>query len=161
MECKDIGVGARFLEFVDIDVLLFFAIAVLVELDVVLETFVTIGVGFVDLGVLGQLAVGLQTSSLVGGVFHDDVALFVLVFTQREKDDIALVDPDLLSQLATNVCESLFAVEAQSLQTAVTEHLHDLRILLAFFLEYELTLLVVVFVLSATTVLTALYTILC
>src|SRR4051812_30158491 len=87
------------LEFVDIDVLVVFALAVFVELDVVLETLVAVGVGFVDLGVLGQLAVGLETSGLIGGVLHDNVALLVLIVTKREKDDVTLVDPNLLPQL--------------------------------------------------------------
>ena len=145
------------LELVDIDVLLILALAVLVELDVVLETLVAVGVGLVDLGVLGELTVGLQTAGLVGGVLHDHIALLVLVVTEREENDITLVDPDLLAQLATVVSETLLAIEAQRFQATVAEHLHDLRILLAFLLEDELTLLVVVLVLSTATVLTALY----
>lgn len=145
------------LKLIDIDLLLIFALAVLVEFDVVLESVVTVGVGLVNLSVLGQLAVGLETPGLVGGVFHDHVALLVLVLAQRQEDDVALVDPDLLPQLATNVRQSLLAVEAERLQAPVTQHLHDLCILLAFFLEDKLSLLVVVFVLSTTAVLTALF----
>lgn len=144
------------LELVDIDFLLVLALAVLVELDVVLEARLAEGVGLVDLGVLGQLTVGLQATGLVGGVLHDNITLLVLVVTEREKDDITLVDPDLLAKLATNVSQTLLAVEAQGLQTTITEHLHDLRVFLAILLEDELTLLVVVLVLSTTTVLTAL-----
>lgn len=151
------GEGEGNLELVDIDLLVVFALAVLVELDVVLEALVAVGVGLVDLGVFGQLAVGLETAGLVGGVLHDHVALLVLVITQREENDVTLVDPDLLPQLATDVGKSLLAVEAESLQTAVAEHLHDLRILLALLLENEFTLLVVVLVLSTATVLTALF----
>jgi hypothetical protein len=61
------------------------------------------GVGLVDLCVLGQLAVGLEGTGLVGGVLEDDVALAVLEFSQGEEDDVALVDPDLLAHLATNL----------------------------------------------------------
>jgi hypothetical protein len=145
------------LELVDIDFLLVLALAVLVELDVVLEALVAEGIGLVDLGVLGQLTVGLQTAGLVGGVLHNNITLLVLVVTEREKDNITLVDPDLLAKLATNVSQTLLAVEAQSLQTTVAEHLDDLSILLAVLLEDELTLLVVVLVLTTTTVLTALF----
>jgi hypothetical protein len=54
------------------------------------------------------------------------------------------------------VGQTLLAVEAERLETTVTQHLHDLCVLLSVFLEDELTLLVVVLVLSTTTVLTAL-----
>ena len=145
------------LEVVDIDFLLVLALAVLVELDVVLETLVGVGVGLVNLGVLGQLTVGLQGTGLVGGVLHDNVALLVLVITEREKDDVTLVDPDLLAHLATNVSQTLLAIEAERLETTVAQHLHDLSVLLALLLEDELTLLVVVLVLATTTVLTALF----
>lgn len=144
------------LELVDIDFLLVFALAVLVELDVVLEALVAEVVGLVDLGVLGQLTVGLQTTGLVGGVLHDNIALLVLIITEGEKNDITLVDPDLLAKLATNVGQALLAIEAESLQTTVAEHLDDLRVLLTVLLEDELALLVVVLVLTTTTVLTAL-----
>jgi hypothetical protein len=55
------------------------------------------------------------------------------------------------------VGQTLLAIEAESLQTTVTQHLDDLSVLLALLLEDELTLLVVVLVLSTTTVLTALF----
>lgn len=148
--------GGVSLELVDVDFLLVLALAVLVELDVVLEARLAEGVGLVDLGVLGQLTVGLQATGLVGGVLHDNITLLVLVVTEREEDDITLVDPDLLAKLATNVSQTLLAVEAQGLQTTITEHLHDLRVFLAILLEDELTLLVVVLVLSTATVFTAL-----
>jgi len=144
------------LEFVDIDLLVVLALTVLVELDVVLDTLGAVSIGLVDLGVLGQLAVGLERTGLVGGVLHDNITLLVLVVTEREEDNITLVDPDLLAELATNVGETALAVEAHGLETTVAKHLHNLSILLAFFLEDELTLLVVVLVLSATTVLTTL-----
>lgn len=144
------------LELVDIDFLLILALAVLVELDVVLETLGAVGIGFVDLGVLGQLAVGLQGTGLIGGVLHDNITLLVLVVTEREENDVTLVDPDLLAELSTDVSKTLLTVEAKSLKTTVTKHLHDLSVLLTLLLEDELTLLVVVLVLTTTTVLTAL-----
>lgn len=150
------GVVRVTLEVVDIDFLLILALAVLVELDVVVETVVGISISLVDLGVLGKFTVGLQTASLVGGVLHDNITLLVLVFTERKQNDITLIDPDLLAELATNVSETLLAIEAKSLKTTVTQHLHNLSILLALLLEDELTLLIVVLVLTTATVLTAL-----
>ena len=148
--------GGR-LDVVDIDVLLILALAIFVELDVVVQAVTAVGVGLVDLGVLRQLTVGLERTGLVGGVLHDNITLLILVITEREEDDITLVDPDLLAELATNVSETLLAIEAESLETTVAQHLHDLCVLLAFFLEDKLTLLVVVLVLSTAAVLTALY----
>jgi hypothetical protein len=93
-------------------------------------------------------------------VLHDDIALLVLVVSQTEQDDIALVDPDLLPQLAADMCEAARAVEALGLETAVSEHLDDLGVFLALLLEDELPLLVVVLVLTPTPVLTTLLSLL-
>lgn len=72
-------------------------VAVLVELEAAVALVVgTIGICFVDLGALGELAVGLEGTGLVCRVLEDDVALLVLVVTEREQDDVAVVDPDLL-----------------------------------------------------------------
>ena len=89
-------------------------------------------------------------------VLHDHIALLVLVVSQRQQNDIALVDPDLLPELATDMRETTCAVEALRLQTSVAEHLDDLRVFLALLLEDELALLVVVLVLSTSPVLTTL-----
>lgn len=150
------GVVRVTLEVVDIDFLLILTLAVLVELDVVIETIIGVSVGLVDLGVLGKFTVGLQTAGLIGGILHDNITLLILVITEREQNDITLVDPDLLAELATNVGQTLLAIEAKSLKATVTQHLHNLSILLALLLEDELTLLIVVLVLTTATVLTAL-----
>jgi hypothetical protein len=55
--------------------------------------------------------------SIVCNLHH--VTLVVLVVTQRQQDDVALVDPDLLAKLATDVAESAGAVEALRFQAAV------------------------------------------
>merc|ERR1712000_271924 len=65
------------------------------------------GIRLVDLGVLGQLAVRLEGTGLVGRVLEDHVALAVLEVTEGEEDDVTLVDPDLFAHLATDVGESL------------------------------------------------------
>lgn len=62
-----------------------------------------VGVGLVDLCVFGELAQVLQVTGLVGGVLEDDVALVVLEVSEGEEDDVALVDPDLLAHLASDL----------------------------------------------------------
>lgn len=49
------------------------------------------------------------------------VTLVVLVVTQRQQNDVALVDPDLLAKLAADVAESAGSVEALRLQAAVSK----------------------------------------
>jgi hypothetical protein len=46
--------------------------------------------GLVDLGVHGQLAVGLQTTRLVRRVLVDNVCLFLLEFSQADQYNITL-----------------------------------------------------------------------
>ncbi len=54
----------------------------------------------------------VQRTGLVGGVLEDDIALLVLVFTEGDEDDVAVVDPDLFPELATDKTETLDTVEA-------------------------------------------------
>jgi len=110
----------------------------------------------VDLGVLGQLSIRLETPSLFRRVLDDDVGLAVLEFSQREEHNVALVDPHLFAHLATDMREPLLAIKAQCLEPPVTEHLHHLGILLAVFLEDQLSLVVVVFILSTSPILATL-----
>lgn len=56
----------------------------------------------------------------------------------------------------TYVCETLAAIEAESLKTAVSKHLDDLGVLLAVLLEGQLTALIVVLLGSPSAVLAAL-----
>ena len=95
-------------DIVDLDILgadttgllLALRVPVLIELEVAVAVALgAVRVGLVDLGVLGQLAVGLERAGLVSGVLEDDVALVVLVVAEGEEDDVALVDPDLLAEL--------------------------------------------------------------
>ena len=79
-----------------------------------------------------------------------------LVVSKTDEDDVRLVDPDFLPELASDVAESLDAVEAHCFQPAVAKHLDDLCVLLAVFLEDELTFEAFVFVLSAPAVLASL-----
>ena len=62
----------------------------------------------------------------------------------------------LLPHLPPNMCQPLLTAEAHCLETAVSQHLGNLRILLAVFTEDQLTLVVVVLVLSTSPVLSTL-----
>ena len=62
----------------------------------------------------------------------------------------------LLPHLSSDVRQSLLAVEAQSLQASISQHLRYLRVLLPILTEHQLALVVVVFVLSTSPVLAAL-----
>jgi hypothetical protein len=146
------------LDVINVDLLVRITISVLVELDIVVDALVAVGIRLVDLCTLRKFAVGLEGTGFVGRVFEDDVALFVLVVAQGQQDDVSLVDPDLLPQLAADVCQSLLAVKAEGLQAPVAQHLQHLGVLLPFFLERQLALLVVVFVLSSTPIFTSLLT---
>jgi hypothetical protein len=59
-------------------------------------------------------------------------------------------------EFQTYVGETLAAVKAHSLESAVTQHLHDLGILLAILLEGQLSALVIVLLGSSSAVLAAL-----
>ena len=48
-------------------------------------------------------------------VLHDHITLLVLVVSQRQENDVTLVDPDLLPQLAADMGETTGAVEALGL----------------------------------------------
>jgi hypothetical protein len=89
-------------------------------------------------------------------VLHDHIALLVLVVSQRQEDDVALVDPHLLPQLAADMGEAAGAVEALGFQAAVTQHLDYLSVFLTLLFEDEFALFVVVLVLTPTSVLTTL-----
>lgn len=55
-----------------------------------------------------------------GVVYLHHVTLVVLVVTERQQDDVALVDPHLLAKFATDVAESARPVETLSLETTVS-----------------------------------------
>jgi hypothetical protein len=90
-----------------------------------------------------------------------------LVLTQRDQDDVAVVDPDLFPELAADKTESLDAIKAlqtasvtirlclvvlkrciqrtyHGLKSAIPEHFYDLRIFLPLLLECEFALLVAI-----------------
>lgn len=132
-------------------------VAVVIKLKVAIAIAVgAVRVRLVNLGVLGQLAVGLERARLLDCVLEDDVPLVVLVVTKGEKNDVTLVDPDLLAQFATNVGQSSDAVHTLRLETPVPEHLHYLGVFLPVLLERQLALLIVGLVLSSASVLAAL-----
>jgi hypothetical protein len=89
-------------------------------------------------------------------ILHNYITLLILIISQGQQNDVALVDPDLLPQFSTDMREAARAVETLGFETAVTKHLHDLGVFLAFLFEDEFALFVVVFVLAPTSVLAAL-----
>lgn len=106
----------------------------------------------VDLGILGQLTVRLQIPRLVWVVLEDDVRFRVLIVSQANQNNVALIDPHLLAQLAPNVTQTFDAVKAERLQPAVAQHFQYLSVLLTVLLEDQLSLFVFVFVLTTTAV---------
>ena len=116
----------------------------------------SIRISLVNLCTFWQLAICLQTSRFIRTVFEYDVSLLVLVVSEGEQDYVALINPDFLAELATNVGEAFLAVEAERFEAAVAEHLEDLGVFLTFLFKGQLTLLVVVFVLATTPIFTSL-----
>merc|ERR1719351_378898 len=110
----------------------------------------------VELDRLRELSVRLEVPGLVGGVLQDDVGLGVLVVPEAHQDDVRLVDPHLLPELAADVAEPLDAVEAHGLEAAVAQHLGDLGVLLAILPEHQLSLEALVLVLAAPAILASL-----
>jgi len=109
----------------------------------------------VDFGRFGQFAIGLQLTGLVRIVLQNDVGFAVLKVAQANEDNIALVYPDLLTKLATNVAQTGLAVKALSLKAAIPKHTKHLRILLAVLFENQFALNFA-FVLSSTSIFTTL-----
>merc|ERR1719201_2149812 len=110
----------------------------------------------VDARRLGQLPVLLEISCFISIILVDDVHLIILVLSQANKHNIARRDPYLLSHLSSDVTKTRHAVEAVALAAPVAEHAHDLRVLLARLLEFELAFGLLVLVLAAPPVLAAL-----
>jgi len=95
-------------------------------------------------------------TNLVGSVLDDHIGLVILEISQRQKNNISLVDPDLivrhpssdqlsrrclvepehdprethlLPHLSSDMRQSLFTVKALSFYTSVSEHLQYLSVL--------------------------------
>ena len=126
-----------------------------VEEVVVFVSFLLEGVRLVDADGVRELAVRLERARLVRQVLEDDIRLLILEVSQTEEDDITRVDPHLFAHLPANVAQTLHAVDALRLQTAVAQHAKHLRVLLTILLEDQLALLVAL-VLSSAAVLTSL-----
>lgn len=60
----------------------------------------------------GKTAGYVQRASFVGGVLENNVALLILVFAKRDKNNVAVIDPNLFPKFATNKAEPLDTVEA-------------------------------------------------
>ena len=68
-------------------------------------------------------------SDLVCRVLQNNIALLILIVSQTEENDIALINPHLFPQFAANVRKTFGAIKAEGLETTVTEHFEDLCVL--------------------------------
>ena len=106
---KKASEGASLLDIVDSlskAVPFLFAGLDVVELNVIVVTFLAECNGLVDLHGLGELAVRLQISSLVGGVLQDNVGLAILIVTktnlkkgQRKDNENLILNHEHVSQI--------------------------------------------------------------
>ena len=87
-----------------------------------------IRIRLINLRRLRQFPIRLQTPRLIRTIFQYHISLLILIVPQTQEYDVALIDPDLLSQLAADVSEAFFAVEAEGFETPVAEHFYYLRI---------------------------------
>ena len=102
---------------------------ILIELEIAIAiALLSIRIRLVDLRALRQLAIGFEGTRFVGRVLEYHVAFLVLVVAQGQQDDVALVDPDFLAELAADVGEAFGAVEAEGFEAAVAKHLEDLGV---------------------------------
>jgi hypothetical protein len=83
----------------------------------------------VDHDALRELPERLELARLVGRVLEDNVALVVLLVAERDEDDVARGDPNLLPHLSADVALARRAVEALRLEAPVAEHAEHLRVL--------------------------------
>ena len=88
---------------------------------------------------LWKLSIRLQIPCFVCIVLQDDVPTLVLEITEADKHNVALVDPYLFPQLASNVAETCCTVKTLCLHPPVPKHLCHLSIFLAFLLEDQLS----------------------
>lgn len=88
---------------------------------------------------LWKLSIRLQIPCFVCIVLQYDVPTLVLEITEADKHNVALVDPYLFPQLASNVAETCCTVKTLCLHPPVPKHLCHLSIFLAFLLEDQLS----------------------
>lgn len=69
------------------------------------------GVVFIDLGVVRQFTILLKLTCFIRVVTLNNIGLVVLVFTQRDKDNVTLVDPHLFTKSTTNMGKTLHTIE--------------------------------------------------
>ena len=128
----------------------------IIKLDVIVEVASDKVDSVSDLDGLWKLAVGLEVPGLISAVLQDDISLGILIVPQTDEDDVRLVDPDFLPELATDVTEPFDSVKAHRLQSAITEHLGDLGVLLTILLKHQLSLVSEILVLPSPPVLSSL-----
>merc|ERR1711997_227427 len=128
----------------------------IVELNVIVEVASDKVHSFIDLDRFREFAIGLQVARFVSRVLEDNISLRILIVTKANKDNVGLVYPRLLPELAPDVAESFHPVEAHCLEASVAQHLCHLGVLLAILLEDQLSLQALVLVLSSPPVLSSL-----
>lgn len=101
-----------------------FAFSLLVALDELDSTGAsrTISV-FVDFQVLRDFSLSLELTDFVREVLEDDIALFVLEFSEAAHDEIAHADPDFLFHLSADVPDTVDLIEAFHQHSGVAQHL--------------------------------------
>merc|ERR1719507_2777135 len=107
----------------------------IVELNVVVNAFLTERNGLVDFDSFRELTVRLQVSRLVSRVLQNDVSSGILIVSKADQDNVRLINPDFLAQLSTNVTETLDTIEAHSLKATITQHFDHLGIFLTIFFK--------------------------
>jgi len=127
-----------------------------IELDVIIQVSSNKVDCFVDLDRLGELAVRLQVPCFISRVLKNHISFGILIVSQPKQDNVRMVDPDLLPELAPDVTQALHPVEAHGFKTAVPKHFGHLSILLPIFLEDQFSLQAFVLVLTPSPVLSSL-----
>merc|ERR1712141_556255 len=120
----------------------------IIELNVVIEVASDKVYSFVDLDRLREFAVGLQVARFVSRVLEDHISLGILIVTKANEDNVGLVYPHLLPELAPDMAQAFHPVETHGLEASVAQHLGHLGIFLTILLENELSLQPLVFILS-------------
>merc|ERR1712098_333086 len=83
-----------------------------VELDVVIKISTDKVYGFINLDGIWEFAVGFQITCFIRRILEDDISFSILIVPKTNQDNVRLVDPDLLPELATNVTKTLHSIEA-------------------------------------------------
>merc|ERR1712240_262709 len=127
-----------------------------VELDVIVKISTDEVDGFINLNGIWEFAVGFQITSFIRGILQDYVRFRILIIPETNQDNVRLVDPDLLPELATNVAKTFHSIEAHRFQASIAQHLRNLGVFLTVFFKDQFSFQPLIFVLSPPPVLSSL-----